>query len=136
MTARKADYLKLLSNTARADRAAPETGPTLPRVDTVPLPPTWLPNAFAMAEWQRMAPQLVALKLLTEGNLGIFSMFCSLHGHLLQSWTTGEPPTAALINVYRRLGTDLGLTNIATPVLKPERKNRFEELAKSSRGRR
>lgn len=122
MTARKPDHLKLLTGTARADRVAPAT-PALPPIDAVPIPPAWLTNLEAVREWHRLAPVMVACKLLNTGNLQILVQVCALHGRLVEMWTAGATPTAALIMAFRKLSNDLGLTNIQTPTpaAKPNR---------------
>lgn len=120
MTARRHDHLKLLSGTGRPDRAAPET-PALPVLDSVPPPPLWMTNLNAMKEWNRLAPALVANRLLHEGNIAMLGQLCALHGHLVQMWIEGETPTAALLSAYRALSVALGLSSMALspPVNKP-----------------
>lgn len=123
MTARRPDYLKLLANTARPDRVAAAT-PALPPIDAVPIPPAWLTNVQAVREWHRLAPVMVACKLLNAGNLQTLVQVCALHGRLVEMWTGGETPTAALIMAFRKLSNDLGLTSFPTPT-PPSKPNRF-----------
>lgn len=133
MTARRPDHLKLLAGTARADRAAPETA-ALPPIGDAPPAPDWLPNAFAANEWRRLAPVLVANKLLNDGNLNVFAQLCALHGRLVQLWTAGATPTAAMISAFRALSGELGLLSMSLPAAKP--KNRFARHARLRRGER
>ena len=122
MTARKHDHLKLLAGTGRADRAAPAT-PALPALDAVPTAPAWLTNIDAVREWRRLAPVLVVNRLLHEGNVAMLGQLCALHGRLVEMWTGGETPTAALLSAYRALSVSLGLSSMALspPANKPNR---------------
>ena len=115
MPRRKAPLLKVLANPARPDRVAAEsTG--LSAFDEVPPPPAWLVDVHAVQEWNRLAGTLVKLKLLHDGNTGLFAQMCALHGHLVGTWIAGgEPPSAASLTTYRRLVSDLGLTRAMTP---------------------
>lgn len=110
--------LKVVSGTARKDRAAPASV-ELPTIDAVPQPPDWLPNAHALKEWNRLAPILVANKLLTEAGLSAFGMLCALHGKLVQLWSAGEAPVASMVAQYRNLINDFGLTPVAQGKVKP-----------------
>jgi phage terminase small subunit len=114
MTARIPPQLKLLSGTARADRTAPDPSP-LPALDNVPPAPDWLPNAHAANEWRRLAPVLMANKLLTTANIGAFGQLCAVHGRLVALWAASETPRAALISIYRGLLADLGLSAMPAP---------------------
>ncbi len=104
--------LKVVSGTARKDREAPPSV-ELPLISETPSPPDWLPNAHAVKEWERLAPILVANKLLTEAGLSAFGMLCSLHGKLVQLWAAGEAPVASMVAQYRNLINDFGLTPVA-----------------------
>lgn len=114
MSARKPTTLKLLAGTGRPDRAAPAM-PALPVLDTVPSPPAWMANTVAISEWLRLAPVLVANRLLHHGNIGLLGQLCALHAHLIQAWASDTPPTAALISAFRGLAGDLGLSSMALP---------------------
>lgn len=97
---------------------------------TVPKAPNWLPNVHAQKEWQRLAPILVANRILNEANLGGFSQLCSLHGKLVQLWAAGEPPSGHLISQYRQLLNDYGLTPVSSSRVaaiksESEKANRF-----------
>ena len=112
MTARKPPNLKVLSGTVQPCRDA---GPVidLPLVDGVPHAPDWLPNSHAMREFDRLAPILVANRLLTEAGLMALAHLCALHGKIVQLYAAGESPTGHLISQYRNLINDFGLTPVA-----------------------
>jgi len=110
--------LKVVAGTSRKDREAPPPA-DLPVVTEIPKAPDWLPNAHAVKEWDRLAPILVANKLLTEGGLSAFGMLCSLHGKLVQLWSAGEAPVASMVAQYRNLINDFGLTPVAQGKVKP-----------------
>lgn len=119
MPARKPRHLKVLAGTLQRCR---DTGPPaveLPVIEAVPAPPDWLPNAHAVKEWRRLAPILVANKLLTEAGLGPLAMLCALHGRLVQYWTEGEAPLASLVAAHRSLVNDFGLTPVAAGRVRP-----------------
>lgn len=115
---KKPASLKVIAGTERKDRAA-EPSAELPVVTEVPKPPSWLPNAHAVKEWNRLAPILVANKLLSEGGLSALGMLCSLHGKLVQLWSAGEAPVASMVAQYRNLINDFGLTPVAQGKVKP-----------------
>jgi phage terminase small subunit len=110
--------LKVVAGTARKDRE-PEKSVELPTVSTVPPAPDWLPNAHAVKEWDRLAPILVANKLLTEAGTSALGMMCALHGKLAQLWAAGEAPVASMVAQYRNLINDFGLTPVAQGKVKP-----------------
>lgn len=130
---KKPPGLKVIAGTSRADRAQSKPA-ELPLVDGVPKPPDWLPNSHAKKEWIRLAPILVANKLLTEGGLSAFGMLCSLHGKLVQLWAAGESPVASMVSQYRNLINDFGLTPVAQGKVKPvgdgQEANRFANRGK------
>lgn len=107
---RKPLALKLISGTDRRDRRAPAPMIPLPAVDAVPEPPDWLPNAYAVAEWHRVAPILVANRLLTEAGLSALGMLCSLHGKIVQLYSAGASPSGHMLAQWRNLSNDFGLT--------------------------
>jgi phage terminase small subunit len=106
-----------VAGTARADREVRTVD--LPLVKETPPAPDWLPNGHAVKEWDRLAPILVANKLLTEGGLSALGMLCSVHGKLVQLMAAGESPTAALLSTHRNLTNDFGLTPVAQGKVKP-----------------
>ena len=130
---KKPASLKMVAGTTRKDRAVPDAV-DLPVVTLVPPAPDWLPNAHAVKEWDRLAPILVANKLLTEGGLSAFGMLCSLHGKLVQLWAAGEAPVASMVAQYRNLINDFGLTPVAQGKVKPvgaePAANKFTERGK------
>ena len=105
--------LKVIAGTDRKDRADVAPSVELPTIEKVPEAPDWLPNAHALKEWERLAPILVANKLLTEAGLSAFGMLCSLHGKLVQLFAAGESPNASMVSSYRNLVNDFGLTPVA-----------------------
>lgn len=109
---KKPASLKMVSGTARKDREVPPSV-SLPTITETPPAPDWLPNAHAVKEWERLAPILVANKLMTEAGLSAFGTLCSLHGKLVQLWSAGEAPVASMVAQYRNLINDFGLTPVA-----------------------
>jgi phage terminase small subunit len=91
----------------------------MPPVQSVPAAPDWLPNAHAVKEWNRLAPILVANKLLTEGGISPLGNLCALHGKLVQLWSAGECPVASMVAQYRNLINDFGLTPVSQGKVKP-----------------
>lgn len=115
---KKPTSLKVVAGTDRKDRA-PEARLELPTLDAVPEPPDWLPNSHAVKEWQRLAPILVANKLLTEGGLSALGQLCALHGKVVQLYAAGEAPVASMVGQLRNLINDFGLTPVAQGKVKP-----------------
>lgn len=110
--------LKVLSGTiqpCRDSRKAPEVSP----LDAVPLPPDWLPNAHAVKEWDRLAPILVNLRMLAEGDLSTLGMLCALHGKIVQLYAAGETPTASMAATLRGMQSDFGLSAVARAKASP-----------------
>lgn len=125
---KKPGNLKVVSGTERKDRAlAPSVD--MPVISNVPSAPDWLPNAHAVKEWDRLAPILVANRLLTEGGVGPLGNLCALHGKMVQLWAAGEAPVASMIAGYRNLINDFGLTPVAQGKVRPmgeePQKNKF-----------
>ena len=82
----------------------------MPLLDAVPDAPEWLPNIHAVVEWERLAPLLLRLNLLSAGNIGPLGNLCALHGVMVQQWSAGLVPTASVIQQYRALVNEFGLT--------------------------
>jgi phage terminase small subunit len=123
--------LKLITGTVRKDRV--ETGGIdLPLVDEVPSAPEWLPNAHAANEWKRLAPILVANKLLAEADLSAFAHMCAVHGKMVQLWTAGETPTGHMVSQYNSLAAAFGLSPAWRSKVKPignkDEGNKFAKL--------
>jgi phage terminase small subunit len=131
--AKKPGSLKVVAGTERKDRAA-IPAVELPTIDHVPESPDWLPNAHAVKEWKRLAPILVANKLLTEGGLSALGMLCSLHGKIVQLYAAGEAPNANMIGQWRSITNDFGLTPAAQGKVKAvgdaPQTNKFTERGK------
>jgi|SRR5207237_1048171 len=138
---RKPRSLKVIAGTTQpcrdGDGKSSEV-PELPPITAVPPPPDWMPNSHAVKEWHRLAPLLVANKLLTEAGLSALGTLCALHGKLVQLWAAGEAPNAAMLGQYRSLVNDFGLTPAAQgKVAKPlggeiPETNRFARNGKRS----
>ena len=116
--AKKPATLKAVAGTTRKDRAAPAAA-DLPTVTEVPKAPDWLPNAHAVKEWNRLAPILVANKLLTEGGTSALGVLCATHGNIVQLYAAGLAPVASMLSQYRNLINDFGLTPVAQGKVKP-----------------
>ena len=130
---KKPAQLKAISGTNQPCRAA-EPGVELPIVTNVPDAPDWLPNAHAVKEWNRLAPILVANKLLTEAGLSSLGMLCSAHGMIVQLYTAGVAPTASQMAQLRNMANDFGLTPVAQGKVKPsgaeDKGNKFRNNGK------
>lgn len=114
---RKPRALKVVAGTVQPCRDKAEV--EMPPVQAVPSAPDWLPNAHAVKEWNRLAPILVANKLLTEGGISPLGNLCALHGKLVQLWSAGECPVASMVAQYRNLINDFGLTPVSQGKVKP-----------------
>lgn len=125
---KKPTSLKVVAGTTRKDREVPGAV-DLPLVSAVPKAPDWLPNAHAVKEWSRLAPILVANRLLTEGGLSALGMLCALHGKIVQLYAAGEAPTGHMLAQWRNVTNDFGLTPAAQGKVKqvgdPPAKNPF-----------
>lgn len=115
---KKPAALKVIAGTDRKDRQ-PNAAVELPTLSEVPPPPDWLPNAHAIKEWNRLAPILVANKLLTEGGISALGQLCALHGKVVQLYAAGEAPVASMVSQLRGLINDFGLTPVAQGKVKP-----------------
>ena len=113
---KKPHNLKVLDGSRQPD-SAPVID--LPVVQAVPEPPDWLPNAHAVKEWERLAPILHNVRLLTEGSLAPLGQMCALHGKIVQLYAAGESPNASMVAQYRALANDFGLTPVAQGKVRP-----------------
>jgi phage terminase small subunit len=102
--------MKIIAGTFRPDRAEPEDALKLPKLEDVPPAPDWLPNAYAVNEWNRLAPMLHRFGLLTVGSVQLLGHLCALHGAIVQKWAAGTEPTGQAITQYRALCGEFGLT--------------------------
>lgn len=106
-------------------------------VGEVPTAPDWLPNAHAIKEWNRLGPILHAAGLLTNAGLSAFGHLCALHGKIVQLYAAGESPNSALVNQYRGLINDFGLTPVAQTKVKgggnSQPKNKFAGHGKAKK---
>lgn len=105
---KKPHHLKVVAGTQRRDRE-PGRAMSVPPLDVAPEPPDWLPNAHAVKAWQRLAPILVANKILSELDLETLGHLCAVHGKVIQIWAAGETPTGHLIAQYKALASAFGL---------------------------
>ena len=109
---KKPPALKMISGTKRKDRdSAPVV--ELPLVESIPPPPDWLPNAFAVDEWNKNVSILMANGLLTEAGLMPLANLCALQGKVIQLYRAGETPTASMISTLRNLQNDFGMTPVS-----------------------
>jgi len=106
---RKPTNLKLLQGTSRPDRDKDRSDP-FPTLDDVPEAPEWLPNAHAVKEFNRLADSLHAARVLTAASLVPLAHLAAIHGKIVQMWSAGECPPVGLVNNYRVLCGDFGLT--------------------------
>lgn len=131
-------HLKLIKGTvcARDRRPSPnaQITPGLPPINAIPAPPAWMQNKAALAEWGRLAPVLVANRLLTDGNLGLLAQLCAVHGNLVGIWKSGMKANAALVASYRALSNSLGLLDWNVSGVKAGH-NRFAKNAARIKGR-
>lgn len=116
---KKPTVLKSISGTRQKCRDVPPPAVELPVVEEIPSAPDWLPNAHAVKEWNRLAPILVANKLLTEGGLSALAMLCAAHGKIVQLYSAGEAPTASMMSTLQSMINDFGLTPVAQGKVKP-----------------
>lgn len=109
---KKPRALKVVAGTIKPSRDEKQEV-ELPALVDVPEPPDWLPNAHAVKEWKRLAPILVANKLLTEVGMSPLGNLCALHGKMVQLWAAGEAPVASMVAQYRNLINDFGMTPVS-----------------------
>jgi len=109
---KKPRALKVVAGTVQPCRDE-KPAADLPTITGVPSPPDWLPNSHAVKEWERLAPILVANKLLSEVGLSPLGNLCALHGKMVQLWSAGEAPVASMVAQYRNLINDFGMTPVS-----------------------
>lgn len=124
----KPRHLKVIAGTVQPCR----DGKPLAEFDVLtdsPVPPEWLPNAFAIREWNRLCKILISAKLLAEADLSTLGHLCAHHGKILQKYTAGTSPTASEINALRAMQADFGLSPVTRARAKHapngERQNQF-----------
>lgn len=115
---KRPSHLKAIAGTDRPDRAAPVVI-DVPALNHVPPPVDWLPNVHAVNEWRRLAPMLVANKILAEADLSTFGHMCALHGKMVQLWAAGEAPTGHMLAQYNTLAAAFGLSGAWRGKVKP-----------------
>jgi phage terminase small subunit len=128
---KRPSHLKVISGTTRPSRE-PEGAIELPPLTEIPPVPDWLPNAHAVTEWNRLAPLLVANKLLAEADVSSFGHLCALHGKMVQLWVAGESPTGHMISQYNALAGAFGLSPAWRTKVKPigtkDSTNKFAQI--------
>ena len=120
-------HLKLLKGTLQPCRDVVPTA-ALPAIDAAS-PPAWLQDVTAIAEFKRLAAVLGVNRLLTGGNTALLAHLAMLHARITAAWNEGLTPSAALMNIYRRLCGDLGLTHVGVAAPAASKTNRFAEIA-------
>lgn len=83
------------------------------QVAKVPSAPDWLPNSHAVKEWDRLAPILHSVGLLSEAGLSALGQMCALHGKVVQLYAAGESPNSSMVAQLRGILNDFGLTPVA-----------------------
>ncbi len=113
---KKPSNLKVITGSTQ-----PDDGPVidLPLVSDVPCAPDWMPNAHATKEWDRLAPILQKVGLLTEAGTSTLAHLCALHGKIVQLYAAGESPNASMVAQYRAISNDFGLTPVAQGKVRP-----------------
>lgn len=81
----------------------------LPKVDSVPPPPEWLPED-GKALWNEIAPMLYAQKVLTKADLPALTHMCSMHASHLKLRQAGLGVNAAETNALRGYFAEFGMT--------------------------
>jgi phage terminase small subunit len=102
-------------------------------IDHVPDPPKWLSNPHAIDEWNRVAPLLQKLGLLTHAGLSTLGVMCAQFGVIASASESGDEIVASAISGYRGLANDFGLTPVGATRVKPkepEKINRFADRGK------
>jgi hypothetical protein len=100
----KKDHLKVLPSDADIPRTDDSS-----KTMKVPPPPDWLPNAYAVKEWCRLAPLLVENNVLNENNIGALGQMCALHGRICAAWYTNGTPRDSWLRQHRQFSKDFGL---------------------------
>ena len=132
---RKPQALKIISGTDQpCRRLESEAVQVEEPLAEVPSAPDWLPNGHALKEWNRIAPILVANKLLTESSLQTLGVLCAVYGKIVQLYSAGESPIASQLAQYRGLAAEFGMTPMSQAKMKtpaaPEKANRFSQHGK------
>lgn len=86
------------------DEPQPKTG--------APECPEWMAGD-ALAEWNRIVPELDRLGVLTCVDGGVLEAYCVTYGAIVTAVKKDEPPKAALLGQLRAYAAELGLTPAA-----------------------
>jgi len=125
---RKPEVLKLISGTNQPCRVREEVA--MPKVDRVPDPPAWLTNPDALEEWDRLAPQLFAVGLLTGPAVSPLAILCGTFGAIVAAMAEGQI-NSALINSYRAFCGDFGMTPASASKVKPVEQKRANAFTRN-----
>src|SRR3954469_20555970 len=112
---RSARHLRLMKGTLERGRDDMPATIGILAFDGTPNPPSWMQNRDALDEWGRLAPLLLANRLLTPGNINALSTYCQMQGEFVALYRAGKIPTAAHLTAHRRIAGDLGLSAIRAP---------------------
>lgn len=115
---RKPPTLVAISGTAQKARqeayAADGDPAEFEALETVPEPPGWLKsNPYALEEYQKIGPALLANKLLTVGSISMLCQYCATYGQIAQMFAAGMLPQASLLAQNLAQSSSLGLTPMA-----------------------
>lgn len=128
----KHPHLKVVAGTKRRDDPVPSV--ELPALSGAPDAPDWLPNAHSIKEWNRLAPILVANKMLAEADTGPLAHLCALHGKIVQLWAAGEGPTGHMQAQYNALASAFGIApgwrGKVKPIGDKDAANKFAKFTK------
>jgi phage terminase small subunit len=108
--------LRLISGTRRP---APAPGVEIALLQEAPAAPEWVTDPDARAEWERVAPILVANQLLADADLSALGHMCALHGMLVACWRRGEVPLGTHLAQYHALASAFGLTQASRSKIRP-----------------
>ena len=79
-------------------------------ISECPPPPKWLPNAYALDSWNKIAPQVFAKCVMTDANADALGVLCGCFGRIAEAFAQGLTPNIQVIAQYRSLINDFGFT--------------------------
>ena|SRR6056297_3642223 len=92
----------------------------------IPAPPEWLSGGEASNSWNKYAPCLVGVGLLSELDLNYLAMFCSIEGKMIQLRQAGEMPHASLITQYNNYAAQFAIG--------PQNRQKFKPAGGATKG--
>lgn len=110
---RTPSHLSAIQGSARPGREqAYAENPALEfeKLTELPPAPNWMPNAYAVEEYNRCGALLLANRLLTQGSITTLATYAATHGKIAGLFLAGETPKATLIGQFLQLAGSLGLT--------------------------